>query len=276
MTGMASGRMGSFVGLLIAATLVWLRDASWRESLLDTLPLAFGLPLALWIGGPWKLRELEGERKSWWWAKGGVLAAFFIGWLLPSVTLLAVAWSVAAIMYASSHYEIKVNRWGLWMLFLLSFPWLVIEWPGIGWWFRMSAAWATELFFALMQLPVSRDGTELEVLGEVIRIEPGCAGWNLLQLTLLTGLSLGLHEIRGRQKFFLFVALIPILSWLANFIRIVLLTALCLSYGVKTANGVWHGLTGLFVLMMTLGIAKLLSSFLGNHSKKYIRKIKTS
>lgn len=276
MTATPSGRKWSLIALSVAAILLWLRDDSWRESILDTLPLAFGIPLAMWMGGPWKIREIPPAKAASGWSKGAVVLGFLLGWLLPSVTLLAFAWSIAVMMFVHDFYETKINRWGLWLLLLLSSPWLVMEWPGIGWWFRLSAAWATEQFFAFMQLPVSRNGTELEVLGEIIRIEPGCAGWNLLQLTLLTGLALGLHDILDKKKLAIYVVLLPILSWAANFARIVLLTALCLSYGVKTANGVWHGLTGLFVLLLTLVIAKLLANFLGNHSKKYIRKIKTT
>jgi exosortase/archaeosortase family protein len=93
---------------------------------------------------------------------------------------------------------------------------------------------------------------------------------------LLTGLALGLHDIRAKQKFVIFVAIMPVLAWTANFLRIVSLTGLCLTYGVKTANGVWHGLTGLFVLLMTLVIAKLFANFLGDHSKKSIRKTKVT
>lgn len=262
--------------LFVGALLVWFRDTSWRESILDTLPLAIGIPLTIWIGGPWKVRDIRAEEVDSRWPKVAIGVGFVIGWLMPSITLLALSWSLAAVMAMNAHYETRINRWGLWMLLLLSFPWLVMEWPGLGWWFRMSAAWATEQFFAIMQMPVTRHGTELVVLGEVIRIEPGCAGWNLLQLTLLTGLALGLHDIRAKQKFLTFVAFMPILAWTANFLRIVLLTALCLTYGAKTANGVWHGLTGLFVLLMTLVIAKLLANFLGNHSKKSIRKTKVT
>jgi exosortase/archaeosortase family protein len=262
------------LALAVGAVLVWLRDTSWQEFMLDAVPLAAGIPLVWWIGGPWRVRA-EGEEFAYpLWGKIFVVVGGLIGWLMPSVTMLALTWSLAAGMVMRVDYETRMNRWGLWLMLALSFPWLVIEWPAIGWWFRMSAAWATEHFFGFMQFPVTRNGTELVVLGEVIRIEPGCAGWNLLQLTLLTGISLGMHDIRKQRKLMFFVGLMPLLAWVANFVRIVLLTALCLTYGVETANGVWHGLTGLFVLMMTLSIAKMLAGFLENRSKKSIRKIK--
>lgn len=144
------------------------------------------------------------------------------------------------------------------MVLGLSFPWMLMEWPQVGWWFRLSAAAATEGFFHLLQVPVLRNGTELLVLGETIRIEPACAGWNLLQLTLLAGVTIGLHDISQRQRFLWFLALLPVLAWMANFLRIVALSVVSLSYGVATADGVLHGLTGLLVIAAVIGMAKLL------------------
>lgn len=264
-----------FALMMAGAALVWCRDMSWREFILDALPLMGGIPLAFWLGSPWQRRANDEQVRFSPWLLILASLALVFGWLMPSVTLLALGWSVIAIQMMQRRYQTSANVVGLWLMLLLSFPWLVIEWPAIGWWFRLSAAYATEHFFTLMQMPIVRNGTDLQVLGENIRIEPGCAGWNLLQLTLLTGLSMGLHEIKTRKRFWCFLGWLALISWTANWMRILLLTGMCLTFGVKTADGIWHGLTGIFVLILTLLMAKWLAVLWGDHSQKkvIIRKI---
>jgi len=245
-------------GLLVSAGLVWWRDTGWSVAVVDTLPLAAGIPLAAWLGAPWRTTAAShGVRFPVAWP---ILAglAFAVAWILPSITLLALAWTALAGYWMVRWCKPTSHLVGILLILALSFPWMVMEWSQIGWWFRLSAAAATEGFFYLLQMPVLRNGTELLVLGEKIRIEPACAGWNLLQLTLLAGVSIGLHDISERRRFLWFLTLMPVLAWLANFLRIVTLSALSLSCGVATAEGTWHGLTGLLVIVTVVGMAKLL------------------
>lgn len=245
-------------GLLACAVLVWWRDTAWVVSAVDTLPLAAGIPLAIWLGAPWY--SWPASHQPRWpsaWLALAVLA-LVVGWILPSVTLLSAAWTALAGYWIVRWRKPGVDLLGLLLVLLFSFPWLVMEWPQIGWWFRLSSAASTEGFFHLLQIPVLRRGTELLALGETIRIEPACAGWNLLQLTLLAGIVIGLHELRQRRRFFWFLAFLPILAWFANFLRIAALSALCLSFGVATAEGIWHGLTGMLVIASVIGMAKML------------------
>jgi exosortase/archaeosortase family protein len=246
------------LGLLVSAVLIWWRDTSWSADLADTLPLAAGIPLAFWLGIPWKRICTEQEPRLplvWPWLAG---ILFAISWVLLQLTLLALAWTAFAAYGMRRWWRPSGNVAGLLLVLLFSFPWLVMEWPQIGWWFRLSAAFATEGLFQLLQMPVLRSGTELQILGEIIRIEPACAGWNLLQLTLLVGLSIGIHDLSQPRRFWIFVLLLPALAWVANLIRIVALSGLCLTFGVETAEGLWHGLTGLIVIAAVVGMAKWL------------------
>jgi len=245
-------------GLLIGAVLIWLRDTTWSADAADALPLAAGIPLAAWLGAPWRATTAAqgGHPPAAWPVLAGF--AFAVAWILPSITLLALAWTALAGYWMARWCRPRADVIGLTLVLALSFPWMLMEWPQIGWWFRLSAAAATEGFFLLLQVPVSRHGTELLVLGETIRIEPACAGWNLLQLTLLAGVTIGLHDLSQRQRFLWFLALLPVLAWMANFLRIVALSVVSLSYGVATADGVLHGLTGLFLIAVVIGMAKLL------------------
>jgi exosortase/archaeosortase family protein len=238
--------------------LIWWRDTSWSADLADTLPLAAGIPLALWLGSPWQAISTDQEPRlpHVWPLLASLL--FLIAWVLPQLTLLSLAWTSFAAYGMRRWCRPSGNVTGLLLVLLFSFPWLVIEWPQIGWCFRLSAAVATEGCFQLLQMPILRSGTELQVLGETIRIEPACAGWNLLQLTLLVGLSIGIHHLTQPRRFGIFILLLPALAWLANLIRIVALSVLCLTFGSETAEGLWHGLTGLIVIAAVVGMAKWL------------------
>lgn len=260
--------------LLVSALLVWSRDTSWLSSIADTLPLAAGMPLALWLGAPWQVLANSPGKKIHTILLGLGFLLFAVGWILPSITLLAVAWTVFAGYGIIRWWKPDADPLGLLVVLLFSFPWMVLEWPQIGWWFRLSAAASTEGFFHLLQMPVERNGTELMILGEIVRIEPACAGWNLLQLTLLVGVSIGLHDLSKRQRFFCFLLFLPLLAWLANFFRIVILSVICLSFGVVTAEGVWHALTGLLVICTVILMAKLLCVLIEPRAAVLIRHMK--
>jgi exosortase/archaeosortase family protein len=251
-----SDRVGAAV-LLMGAVAIWWRDTAWLSIAADALPLAAGIPIVVWLGSPWRpCTRAHGSPLSGFWP---LVALFFflVGWILPSVTLLSAAWTALVGCGIKKSYRPSTYLPGLLLILFFSFPWMVMEWPQIGWWFRISAASALEGCFHLLQMPVLRNGTELLVLGEKIRIEPACAGWNLLQLTLLAGAIIGLHDVTHPRRFLCFFALLPLLAWLSNFLRIALLSALSLSCGVATAEGVWHAITGLFVIVVVMGMAKL-------------------
>lgn len=238
--------------------MVWSRDMSWVEKSADMLPLAAGFQLAAWLGGPWRMpRGPQRVHPSVAWPIFAGLV-FVAAWILPCLTLLALSWTALAAYWMLRWCRPQANIIGVLLILALSFPWMVIEWPQIGWWFRLSAAASVEGFFNLLQMPVQRHGTELLVLGESIHIEQACAGWNLLQLTLLAGAAIGVHDISKRPRFLMFLLLLPAMAWMANFLRILLLSALSLTFGLATAEGVWHGMTGLLVIAVVLGMAKLL------------------
>ena len=242
-------------GLALAAGAIWARDWRWLAAPADTLPLACGLPLAYFLGRPWHAPEsaIAAHRPVW---VGLAAAGFACGWIIDSLTLLALSWSVLALLWAHQGFAREPGRGRLGWLLLLSFPWLVIEWQSIGWAFRLSSAWVAGHLFGLLQMPTQQDGTHLEVMGVPIEIEAACAGWNLLQLTLFTGVAWGAYEIRSSRRFALLLCLLPALAWLANLLRIVMLAGIALSFDVQLARGSLHGLTGLAILVGVLAMTK--------------------
>ncbi len=251
----------SGIGLLLAAVAIWLRDRQWLAAPEDSLPLAFGLPLAFLLGRPWVPATDPVPKKAQLLAIAGA-AVFAVGWLIGNITVLALGWTLLSFLWAFFGFAPQPRRGRLALLALLSFPWLVIEWQSIGWAFRLSSAAVAEMFFRLVEIPATREGTHLNVMGVPIEIEAACAGWNLLQLTLLAGIALGAHEIRPTRRFILLLCLLPGIVWIANLLRILILSGIALSFDTQTAGGAIHGLTGLAVLGAVLAMTKGLSILL--------------
>ncbi|MEI6673593.1 MAG: archaeosortase/exosortase family protein [Verrucomicrobiota bacterium] len=235
------------IGLVLAASAIWARDLAWLSAPADTLPLALGLPLAYYLGCPWHPHKgVLPDHKPALVTLGVV--GFGSGWVLDSLTLLAFSWSFLALLWGHRWFTQEPGRGRLAWLLVLSFPWLVSEWQTIGWAFRLSSAAVAEQVFGLLQMPTQREGTHLAIMGLPIEIEASCAGWNLLQLTLLTGVAVGASGIRSSRRFALLLGLLPAIAWLANLLRILLLAGIALSFDTQVAGGAIHGLTGLAVL----------------------------
>lgn len=243
------------IGLMLAAMAIWARDNRWLDSPADTLPLVLGLPLAWFLGHPWQARtEPLAASPARYAAIAGVALAG--GWLFGSLTLLALSWSALAMIWAHWSFASQPRRGRLAWLLVCSFPWLVIEWPAIGWTFRLSSAAVAEQIFNLLQMPTQREGTRIVIMGVPVEIEAACAGWNLLQLTLLAGVAFGTYEIRPPRRFALLLCLLPAISWLANLLRILILAGIALACDAPVASGAIHGLTGLAVLASVLAMTK--------------------
>lgn len=242
-------------GLALAALAIWARDRRWLDTPADTLPLALGLPLAWFLGHPWipRAEPLPGSPARYA-AIGG--AALALGWILGSLTVLTLSWTLLAMIWAHWSFTSQPRRGRLAWLLVCAFPWLVIDWPAIGWAFRLSSAAVAEQLFNFLQLPTQRDGTRIVIMGVPVEIEAACAGWNLLQLTLLAGVAFGTCEIRPLRRFALLLGLLPAISWLANLLRILILAGLALGCDAPVASGALHGLTGLAVLAAVLAMTK--------------------
>ena len=251
------------LGLALAAASIWARDVQWMDHPADTLPLALGLPWAYYLGRPWRPGGGLLESRQRLLAFLGALV-FACAWIIGSLTLLAASWTLLATLWARWGFGAAPGRARLAWLLLLAFPWLTLEWPAIGWAYRLSSAALAQQVFSLMQLPTLREGTHLAVMGVPVEIDAACAGWNLLQLTLLAGVAFGAYEIRATRRFALLLCLLPAVAWLANWLRILILAAIALSCDEQMAGGVIHGLTGLVILgaalAMTKGLCFLLDS----------------
>ncbi len=241
------------LGLALAVILIWARDLTWMSAPADTLPLLLGLPLAYLLGRPWQAEHQARQLRHLIWGTLGAMS-FAAGWILGSLTLLAISWTLLALLWGTVEFTAQARRARLAWLLLLSFPWLVTEWQSLGWACRLSSATVAESICGLLQLPVEREGTRLLILGVPIEIEASCAGWNLLQLTLLAGIAAGTREIHKTRHFVVILCLLPAIVWFANLLRILILAGIALSFDAQIASGLIHGLVGLMVLGAVLAI----------------------
>jgi len=246
---------GALLGL--AAIAIWCNDLSWTPEIADTLPLALGLAAAVALGKPWSPTATPSPSPyiiSWLIPTS--LLGFSLGWVSHSITLLAVSFSSLCHCWERRYFLPHPHRSRILLLVLLSFPWLVLDWPSIGWHFRISAASSAESLFNALSLPTSREGTRFIVMGLPIDVKPSCAGWNLLQLSLLSGVALGILELPHHRRFWLLVALLPAFAWFANLLRIIALSIIGLSFDADLASGTLHSLTGLATLALVLFVIR--------------------
>ncbi|BCU79567.1 hypothetical protein llg_42820 [Luteolibacter sp. LG18] len=232
------------------AAAIWLRDRQWMLAPADTLPLMLGLPLMAFLGQPWCISEVPRPVAAWRWLVGGGLLGF--GWTTAMLTSMAAGWAVLAGCWMERGFVPTHGKQRLVWIGLLSFPWLVIDWPGIGWAYRLSGAAFVEQVFSVLAMPVSRDGVTLEVVGMPVEVQAACAGWNLLQLCLLTGLASGAVDLRRTSRFGILLGALPLVAWLANSVRIFLLAVAGLSWGAGVASGPLHTPIALLVLLLVL------------------------
>ncbi len=235
-------------GLLVAALLIWLRDLAWVSAAWETLPVLTALPLFLWLGAPWQFRPEEVR-----WHQRALLAAGVLlgaGLATDLTLLLAGAWTLALWSWLRARVVANpVNLRRLLLLPLMAFPWLTLDLAPLGWWFRITAAWAAEHVFGALGFLVVRQGTTLLVHGLPIEVSPACSGMNSLQAVLVAGVVLAYLEFRGSRGFWSSLVLLPVLAWLANALRVCAMVALALSWGATLARGWLHDAGGGLVIL---------------------------
>jgi exosortase/archaeosortase family protein len=235
--------------LLIAAALIWLEDRAWLPEASETLPVLIALPLFVWLGAPWRLRSAPFQLPGRTLAGAGMLLA--LGCLLNSTFLLAAAWTLALWSWLRTRVISEGAGLGhLVLLPLMAFPWLRLDFAPIGWWFRVSAAWVADHLYGALGFAVMRQGTALLVHGLPVEVAAACSGMNALQTLLIAGLVLAWLELRGSRWFWLALATLPALAWIANVLRICSTVAFALSWGAGSTGGWLHAAGGWMVLML--------------------------
>jgi exosortase len=232
------------------AAFIWFRDTRWMSSAADCVPILVAIPLFVWLGGPWRFEDRPVEFNNSLLMIGGIF--FALGMAGNLTFLLSLAWTVLMWSWLRNRIYPELARTAKYLLPLpfLAMPWITLDGAAIGWWFRLSGAAVTSAFFKLMAFRVEHDGTFININGVPISVEAACAGLNTLQSMLIAGVALAFVLLNSRRYFWLNVALLIPLAWLANTVRIVVLSGAALTFSSEFVSGTFHDLSGWLVIMV--------------------------
>lgn len=242
---------GVLAALAVLAIFIWLRDTSWMSSAEDTLPILVAMPVFFWLGRPWNL--LENKQIDFapkWLALVAVL--FLVGIVVESTFLLAAGWTTLLWIWLSQRVDTSKKRDVLKLLVLplMSFPWITLDMQNLGWWFRLSGAWATAQLYTLLGYDVQYGGTTILIDKLPIAVEAACAGLNTLQSMLIAGSVVAFIILGHTNRYWPNLGVLIVMAWVANTSRIVLLSAVALAFGRDFALGAFHTWGGWFILVV--------------------------
>lgn len=245
-------------GLLLALfPLIWCLDLRWWRLSPDVILVAGVLPLAWYWAHNNPAPGLAHKPSALATIRAGVFCA--LGIVMQSMTVMAFSWSWLAVHYLLP--STSISRMRLWVLCAGAFPWVLIEAEWIGWWFRLSGASLTGWLFHFGGMEVWVRGTQLEIEGLPISIEAACGGLQLLQVLISAGVALTLIRFPRERSFWWMLALLPLLAWVANTLRILVITAWGVAFGAQAAAGAFHTWGALLVLVALLLLFLLFSEF---------------
>lgn len=230
------------------ALFIWLRDLAWLSSGSDTLPILVAIPLFYWFGRPWHFIKSSSPLSTSKMAVGVFL--LILGIIFNLTFLLAFGWTILLWSWLS----LRLNPASLpsvkklLVLPLMAFPWIVLDADRLGWWFRLSGAWVTAQFFALMGLNVFQEGTNILINKLPISVEAACAGLNTLQAMLIAGSLVDFIILGETSKYWWNLILLIAMAWLANVVRIIFICILGLAISPEFAMGSIHLWGGWFIL----------------------------
>lgn len=234
--------------LLLLAVFIWTRDLRWASGAEDTVPILAGIPLFIWLGWPWRMREDRQELPMDW--LGAAAMVFALGLLANLTFLLALSWifCVWAWMKARIAPAQLQGARKLLVLPLLAFPWVTLDCEPVGWAFRLSGAWVTGHFFSAAGFDVVRHGTLLTIAGHPISVEAACSGLNALQSMLIAGSMLAFILLGHQWHYWWNLPVLVAMAWVANTIRIIVLSFAAVSVSPEFSNGPFHEWSGWGVL----------------------------
>lgn len=244
-------------GLILGGAWIWWREPGALAEPAETLPLLAALPLLAWFGAPWKF--VPGPIR--FYPPALVVAGVSLVAGLLSSLLFLLSLSCAALLWAWLHQRLvpdaRVRAWRLLPLALLAFPWLSFDLPALGWSYRLSAAWNAEHVLQLIGFAVRREGTQIFVQQLPFDVTPACSGIKTLQAMLVAGTALCFLQVGGHRWYWRSLLFLPLVAWVANAARVLLLVLAALSAGPEFAAGWFHLAGSWLVLMIMFGLTWL-------------------
>lgn len=251
---------GYFALLFLIAAFIWLRDTTWMTTSDDTLPILVALPLFFWLEWPWKLLPNEFSLHKVHLPLG--VALLFTGFMLGLTLFMTLGWTALLWAWISERVvpETRKKLSRLLILPLMAFPWIALDAFQIGWWFRLSGAWATGQVFSAVGFNVMQEGTRILVNETPIHVDVSCAGLNALQSMLIAGSVLAYLMVGNRPTYWLNIPFLAVMAWLANTLRIMMLTSVAVGVSQEFAMGWFHETGGWIVLFLMFLLCWLIFS----------------
>ena len=227
-------------GLLLLAILGagWWAASGRGVAAMEQAGAAVAAFLAAWRWRSQAARPLTGADAG---ALAFAAAGLALGWAWPAALALALT--------LGRGEPAGLARWRIAALGALAAPWIAADAVALGWGFRYTGAWAAGGVFDLAGLAVTRSGTSLQIEDQPLAVDAACAGLDTLQSTLVAGLWLA-ETLRTPAGWWRAVAMLPLLAWLANTARIVMLGAVAVTAGHEAAKGAFHEWGGLGVVVL--------------------------
>jgi exosortase/archaeosortase family protein len=141
----------------------------------------------------------------------------------------------------------------------------------VGWWFRLSGASLTGDIFSLIGYNVNVEGTQSEIDGFPISVEAACGGLQLLQVLMSGGIALHLIFYPKSKLFWIMLLILPLLAWISNTIRIVVILAWGVAFGAEAAAGIFHTWGAMLVLLIMLLLYLLIAKIINQIALKFIK-----
>lgn len=260
------------LGLLYVC--IWSHDIIIFPDSLALLGTLIALPVVIWLGWPWRFgKALKPFSKPLLTLS---VALLFSGFLLDISVFLAAGWTGLAAIFARVHLtdmDWKQRR-GLLVLFFLAFPWLTVQDMQLGWWFRITGAWATEQCFQLLGLDVIRHGVMVIIEGQTIAVEPACAGIHSLQAVLVAGAALGWLHLRSSAYFVFWLGCLPLVAWMSNTLRIILISLYGLHTTAEATTGAIHELGGWLIILLVFKLCGDLLGWIAENTHPLFHKVR--
>lgn len=236
--------------LLLLVAFIWLRESTWISTADDTLPILVALPLFAWLGAPWSFYD-----RPFHLALPPLIGSallFLVGIAFNVTFLLALAWTLLLWIWLSARVEPSSSRRldQLLLLPMLAFPWIALDINSLGWWFRLSGTWITGGLFTFLGFNVIQEGTNLLIDKLPISIEASCAGLNTLQSMLVAGVLLDYIILGNTVLYWINLPLLVLLAWVANTMRIIVITSAALFISPQFAMGTFHVVGGWLVIVL--------------------------
>lgn len=247
------------IAILVALALfIWLRDTSWMTSSDDTLPILVAIPLFVWLGRPWIVLDHPNPisvPKIFL-----TVTLFLLGIVINSTLTLTLGWTTLLWTWISSRVDQRrlPDLRKLLILPIMAFPWIALDADRIGWWFRLTGAWAAGKFFEIVGAEITQEGTMLVLNGLPISVEVACAGLNTLQSMLIAGTVVAYITLGNTPRYWWNLPLLVIISWFANTTRIILISSAAILISPKFALGYFHQIGGWGVLVLMFGLCWLI------------------